>query len=1033
GPSAPRLERDVADVARTVGFTHVVTSQDTAAAPGLLARAETTVADAYLTPLLAAYVRRVAAALPGSALHLMKSSGGLSSAADFRGPDAVLSGPAGGVVACAMLGRAAGVEAVIGLDMGGTSTDVCRTEADVTALPRVFETRVAGVRLRTPMLQVHTIAAGGGSVCRFDGHRLSVGPHSTGARPGPLCYGDPAAHELALTDVALALGRLCRDRFPIPLSSAPVDRALQQLAETVSAAGEPRTPLQLAQGFVDIAVESMADAIHRISVARGHDVRTHALVVFGGAGGQYACAVASRLQIDTLLFHPLAGVLSAYGIGMAPVTWHGEAQLGGRVLSADAMDQAWREARRLASQGAAHLSRAAPDTPASAHRNRVSLGLRYRGTATELDVALAPASTLASLRAAFEAQHQQALGYARPEHSVEVTVTRVDVQTPTAARPQPDDDRGPTGSPVPARYGPMFVDGAMRDVPVYRREDLRPTMALDGPALVTEATATIVIDRGFSATVQPDGVLLARRKARADAALASARDEGRPDPVTLALYANRFMAVAEQMGVVLRRSALSTNIRERLDFSCAVFDPDGGLVANAPHQPVHLGAMGESVKAIAVQHPQPRPGDVFATNDPAAGGSHLPDITVVSPVHIDGRVAFFVASRGHHADVGGMTPGSMPPHSRRLSDEGVVFRGETIVSAGRLAVDRIQAVLASGPHPARAPADNLADLQAQVAANHAGAQALTRLVTRRGEAEVRRYMQHVQDHAAQRVRAAIASLAPGVRRFSDRTDDGVILAVTLTIDGGHLTVDFAGTGDAVEGNTNAPRAVCVAAVLYVLRVLVGTPIPLNRGCLEPVTLHIPEGSLLHPPPDRAVAGGNVETAQRIVDVLLGAFGVKAASQGTMNNLTFGDDTFGYYETLGGGEGATQGHDGRSAVHTHMTNTRITDPEILERRFPVRLHRFAIRRGSGGAGQFAGGDGLIRTLEALTPLQVGVLSDRREHAPFGLHGGQPGKTGHNLWIDAAGTTHALKGRAGRSLRPGERIEVLTPGGGGYGQP
>lgn len=1032
GHRAPQLEQQLAAVARDVGFTDVAMSHQVAADAGMLARGDTTVVDAYLTPKLRAYVAGVQAQLPGSTLSMMKSSGGLASAPSFRGRDAVISGPAGGVVACAALADVCGSEAAIGLDMGGTSTDVCRTAGRDQPLPRVYETTLAGVRVRTPMLAVHTIAAGGGSLCRFDGHRLSVGPHSAGAEPGPLCYGNPAAHELTLTDIALALGRLCDDRFALSLSRERVTEALQTLTARVQATGDPRDAMGVAQGLVTIAVESMAAAIHQISAARGHDPRQHALVVFGGAAGQYACAVADKLGIENLVFHPLAGVLSAYGIGLAPMSWEGQAEVGPQPLSPAALHRVRDQATMLTERGEAALRDAQDRRP---RQVLVTIGLRYTGTQTELSLSVDAETSVASLRRDFDALHTQQLGYARPEHPVETTVVRVDVQTQAQPlAPCPPTASGPL--PPPRKHTPMFVGGRCRQAAVYDRECIPAGATIRGPAIIAEATATLVIDPGFTASMRDDGILLAHRDAapaprRPGAPDPSRQPHDRPDPVTLELYANRFMATAEHMGTVLRRTALSTNIRERLDFSCAVFDADAGLVANAPHQPVHLGAMGESVAAVAAQHPACRPGDVFATNDPAAGGSHLPDITVVSPVHIAGAVAFWVASRGHHADVGGITPGSMPPHSKWLSEEGVVFAGERIVTHGSFDAARIDAVLRGGPYPARAPADNLADLQAQIAANQAGVARLAALVDRHGAPSVANAMRWVQDHAASRVAAAIGGLPDGQHEFVDHTDDGVAIAVRLTVDGEHLVVDFSGTGAAVVGNTNAPRAVTIAAVLYVLRVLVGEPIPLNRGCLRPVQLVIPPGSLLDPPPDRAVAGGNVETAQRVVDVLLAAVGAKAASQGTMNNLTFGDDTFGYYETIGGGEGATATVDGVSGVHTHMTNTRITDPEILEARFPVRVLEFGYRANSGGAGRRRGGDGLVRTLQVLAPLSVAILSDRRVHPPFGLDGGESGAPGHNAWVDSDGRTHQLRGRARVRLSAGDVVTLATPGGGGYG--
>lgn len=1016
------LERLVAEAARAEGFSHVSCSHEVAAEIGLQGRGDTTVVDAYLTPLLQAYLDGLQRALPGSRVQVMGSSGGLHPAARFRGRDAVLSGPAGGVVACAALARAHGHAAVIGLDMGGTSTDVCRVGE---TLPRVYETRVAGVRLRTPMLEIHTVAAGGGSCCRFEHGRFTVGPDSVGAEPGPLCYGRPHARALALTDVALVLGRLCDDRFPLALHPAPATRALEALRERLPAPWSERSIHAIAEGFFAVAVDGMAQALRQVSIARGHDARDHALVVFGGAGGQHACAVARRLGMRAVLVPPLPGALSAYGMGLAPLVWHGEADLGRVPLAAAIVDPMHARAATLMAQGHAVLEH--DGIPATRHEAHAHVELRYAGTETALAVPLGAAASdpdpAASLRAAFEAAHDRELGYARPDHPVEAVTLRVELHGRLDAPALP---RVPTGAalPAPLRHTRIWIDGAPLEAPVHARDALPRGPTLHGPALVLDDTGTLVLEPGWALHVAHDGSLaLHDGAATARPGLSTACD-----PVQLEIFANRFMSIAEQMGTVLRRTALSTNIRERLDFSCAVFDREGGLVANAPHLPVHLGAMGESVAAIAAQHPSPAPGDVFATNDPAAGGSHLPDITVVTPVHIGGALAFYVASRGHHADVGGITPGSMPPDSRTLEEEGVVFRGQRIVHGGALDTAGIMATLRGGPYPARQPAENLADLQAQIAANRAGVRLLEGLTQEHDPVVVAAYMQHVQDNAARAVAEAIGRLPDGRVAFTDHTDDGVPIAVALQIEGDHATIDFTGTGPAVAGNLNAPRAVTVAAVLYVLRCLVGEPIPLNRGCLRPVRLVIPPGSLLDPAPHHAVAGGNVETAQRVVDVLLAAVGVKAASQGTMNNLSFGDESFGYYETIGGGEGAGPAHPGTSGVHTHMTNTRITDPEVLEARFPVRLLRFGVRRGSGGAGLQHGGDGLVRQLELLAPLRVSILSDRRRNPPFGLAGGEPGAPGRNLHGD-----RVLPSRTTVDARVGDIVTIETPGGGGHGTP
>jgi 5-oxoprolinase (ATP-hydrolysing) len=1021
GHRARDLERTLGAWASEVGFTHVSLSHEVAAEIGLLGRGDTTVVDAYLTPALQRYLADLGEALPGSRLQLMQSSGGLTSPARFTGRNAILSGPAGGAVACAALAATRRTPAVIGLDMGGTSSDVCRAvdparTGEDAAVGRVYETRVAGVRVRAPMVEVHTVAAGGGSICRLDGDRLTVGPDSAGADPGPLCYGHPEARALALTDINLALGRLSADRFALPLSRARVDAALTDLAARL---GE-RTPPQVAQGFFDIAVEQMALAIRHVSVERGYDAADHGLVVFGGAGGQHACAVARRLGIDTVWLHPLAGVMSAWGIGLAPLSWHGEADLGGAAL-ASAPPLADAALEQLVDAGRRRMVEADGVDPTDITATR-RVDLRYAGTETAITIAWDDGR---ALRARFEATHARQFGYVRPGHGIEMTAARVElsaagpgVALPTIAKaaavPRPDADDADR----------LWFGGQWVPRPIYDREHIGAGAHVDGPALVLEPTATIVVEPGWRLVMHPDGIAELR-----DLHPSPPRPRGTGrDEIRLELFSNRFMAVAEQMGTVLRRTAVSTNIRERRDFSCAVFDVHGGLVANAPHMPVHLGAMGQTVEAVAARHPHPDAGDVFASNDPALGGSHLPDITVVSPVFVGGALRFFVASRGHHADVGGTTPGSMPPDATTLAEEGAVLSALRIVAAGRFDEDAVRAALLAGPHPARRVADNLADLQAQVAANEMGARLLRRMCDEHGADVITAYMQHLQDEAAAQVGRAIARLPDGDARFVDTTDDGTAIAVRIAVAGDRLHVDFTGTSGVHPGNLNAPRAVTVAAVLYVLRCLVDRPIPLNRGCLRPVTLVIPPGGLLDPQKLAAVAAGNVETSQRIVDVLWGALGLAAASQGTMNNLTFGDDSFGYYETIGGGEGAREGHVGESGVHTHMTNTRITDPEILERRFPVRLLEFSLRAGTGGRGRFAGGDGLLRRFEALAPLSVSILSDRRIRPPFGLAGGRPGQVGDNR---IAGVI--VGGRASAHIAVGDTFEIATPGGGGYGDP
>jgi 5-oxoprolinase (ATP-hydrolysing) len=1022
---APEFEREIGDVAHRIGFSHVSLSAEVANEIGMVGRGDTTVVDAYLTPLIREYVASLLGELPGSSLRIMQSSGGLTEAARFRGRNAILSGPAAGVVACAHLARETGCRRAIGFDMGGTSTDVSCYEGD---LEREYETEVAGVRLRAPMLAIHTVAAGGGSICRYNGFRFTVGPESAGAAPGPLCYGHPQARELALTDVNLALGRIVGDRFPFVLHRDRVDAALERFVAELAARGLKRTPADIARGLFAIANANMAEALRQVSVAKGRDVRDYALIAFGAAAGQHACPIARQLGIRTLIFDPYAGVLSAYGMGLADVTWHGEADAGRQALDQYLGDRLEPGYEQLTSKGREVLrAEGFPDREIDVVRR---IDLRYRGTDTTITLDVGHSSEK-ELRDRFDEAHRRLFGYARHEHVVEAEVIRVEVvghdrsleQQPSRLEPVSADS---ATLPKPQRTGEMWTGERFAEVPVYRREDLQTGTRLHGPALILEQAGTIALDRGFDLEVGANARIILRDLAP-EVAQAGTSQDGEVDPVLLEIFNNLFMSIATQMGNALRRTALSTNIRERLDFSCAVFDRGGGLVANAPHIPVHLGAMGESIKGILSEYPHPPPGWVFATNDPAAGGSHLPDITLVTPVHDDaGDIVFFTASRGHHADVGGISPGSMPPFSRSLAEEGVVLRALPVVRDGVLDEQVIMSALSSGPYPARNPHHNLADLQAQIAANQSGARLLRELMDRYGRDLVLAYMGHVQDNAAAQVAAEIARLDDGHYAFEDALDDGTPIGVAIRVHGNRMDIDFAGTGPEVAGNLNAPRAVTLAAVIYLLRTLVGVSIPLNSGCLRPVTISIPENSVLSPQPWRAVAGGNVETSQRIVDVLLGALGKAAASQGTMNNLTFGDATFGYYETIAGGAGATATSDGASGVHTHMTNTRITDPEVLESRFPVRLREFSLRNGSGGNGVHRGGDGVVREFELLAPMHVSILSERRMRQPFGLFGGQPGAAGHNLH-----NGRNVPGKVSFDGRVNDRIRVETPGGGGYG--
>jgi len=1057
----PAFEQKLLALAEQAGFGYASGSHEVARELGLLARSETAVVDAYLTPLLRNHVKELREALPNARLRFMQSSGGLTDAARFRGPTALLSGPAGGVVGAARVAQAAGFDCALGFDMGGTSTDVSLLRAG--AVDCCFETLVAGVRVKAPMLRVHTVAAGGGSLCRFDGMRLLVGPESAGSVPGPLCYarrdatGEPLASEPTLTDCNFALGRVQPDRFPFALAAEPAQRALDALAQRLQAAGFALDRDGVAAGFVEIANASMARAIAEVSVARGIDPRDCALVGFGGAAGQHVCAIARELGIRTLLLHPLAGVLSAYGIGVADTSWDGQRDAGRVALTARGglPDAVCALLDALAHEG----RRALVEEGFAAEQVRVErlLDLRYRGTETPLSVSASEAGDLDApafddrdfrdrdfkdrdfkdrdWAAAFAAEHAQRFGYTRPGREIEVVTARVRTSARSSKpleAPLRDAGAHAQGS-VPAtlrRERVWFPRVGRVEVPVFERESLAPGAAIEGPAIVLEDTGTLALDPGFTARLRTDGILVLEDVS--GAARPDPLDLSQPDPIRLAVFGNRFMSIAEQMGAVLRNTSVSTNIKERLDYSCAVFDASGGLVANAPHIPVHLGAMAETVGYVRGAFPGLRPGDVVVTNDPAHGGSHLPDVTAVTPVFCgDPRPAFFVASRGHHADIGGLTPGSMPSDSHTLEEEGVLLRAFLAVREGRFDEERLRAELSGARYPARSPDDNVAELEAMVAANRCGVTLLEELVRERGRAAVEVTMAQLQRATAEKVAREIGRLPDGVHRFADALDDGTPICVALTIAGGRMRIDFAGTGAAVAGNLNAPRAVVQAAVIYVLRALVAERIPLNGGCLDPVEIAVPASSLLDPPPGAAIVGGNVETSQRIVDVLLGALGKVAASQGTMNNVAFGDATFGYYETIGGGAGAGEGFDGASGVHTHMTNTRITDAEVLEARHPVRLLRFGLRRGSGGAGRWRGGDGVERHYEFLAPVTVSLLTERRVLAPWGLAGGEPGARGRNAVQRRDGRHEEVPGKATLSLAAGDRLIVETPGGGGFG--
>ena len=1030
----PAHEYQVAEIARALGFSAVAVSHEVSPTEGYIARGQTTAADAYLAVLVSRYIARLVADLAelgaNIRLELMQSHGGLAPAHAFRGTNGVLSGPAGGLVGMVRTGTEAGFPRLIGFDMGGTSTDVSLYNG---AYPRRHELRVAGVRLAVPSLDVHTVAAGGGSVLRYRDGRFAVGPDSAGAVPGPASYG--RGGPLAVTDCHVALGRLGPDFLPsvfgedgqAPLNPALARTGFAELAAQVTAEGRSMSMEAVADGFLTVAVDTMANAIKQVSLRIGLDPAEFALVSFGGAAGQVACRVADALSIQTVFIHPLAGVLSALGIGLAEARSLRRGTLGA-VLSATGVSRA----RTLADE----LARAARDSLGGTSISRMDYTAEVRTARSEVALPV-PLTDQQSMRAAFSTQYQRRFGYA-PETDCDWIISAI-----TAEAIGPSTAVGTvTGRPTDAatvRSVRCWFSGEWRTVNAYSRDQLPATARITGPALIIEHTATTVIEPGWQALHRADGTLVLERELALPAR--NTTDPAIVDPVLLEIFNGLYMHVAEQMGAVLQQSASSVNIRERLDYSCAIFDEAGRLVANAPHMPVHLGSMGASVRAVMARHAgHVRPLDAYLVNSPYAGGTHLPDLTVVSPVYLRDAVqpAFWVASRAHHADIGGITPGSMPPFSRTIDEEGALFEGERIVSDGILDREHVEALLSRGPYPARNIPQNLADLAAQLAANARGAAELSRLVRQHGEHVVAAYLGHVQHHAEMRVRAALRALpiaGQGPIRESIHLDGGERISVEVDVDAatGHVRVDFAGTSAQSNTNFNAPRAVCTAAVLYVLRTLVDDDIPLNEGCLAPLDLRIPIGSLLDPHPPAAVVAGNVETSQAIVDLLFGALGVLADSQGTMNNLTFGDADCQYYETIAGGAGAGPGFAGASGVQTHMTNSRLTDPEIFEARLPVRLEAFRYRLGSGGQGAFRGGDGLIRRIRFLRDLDVAILSNHRRLAPRGRAGGAPGACGVTRILGADGQQRLLGAADTAHVLSGDAIEIETPGGGGWGPP
>ena len=1071
----PAHEARVADLAREIGFPQISASHRVSPLMKLVARGDTTVVDAYLSPLLRRYVDRVAGELTGPdgsgpTLMFMQSNGGLTDARLFQGKDSMLSGPAGGVVGMVRTAGMAGFDKVIGFDMGGTSTDVSHhnaadfaasasetrdpaaSEAEAAgaeaasaagAYERTFESQVAGVRVRAPMLRIHTVAAGGGSILRFDGARFRVGPESAGADPGPACYrrGGP----LTVTDCNVMLGKLRADFFPAvfgpnadqPLDPAVVAEKFAALAGEVARATHApiRPPEEVAAGFLRIAVANMANAIKKISVQRGYDVTEYVLNCFGGAGGQHACLVADALGIRTVFLHPFAGVLSAYGMGLADVRALRERQIEMPLTDAalpaltDACDALGREA--AAEVRSQHV-------PAERIGLQRQVHLRYAGTDTALPVGLPDGGNAAGLRAAFEAAHRRRFGFAVADRDLIAEAVSVEAVGGTE-RPADSVIPAAAGPPAPPQHrGRAFMNGAWHDTPVFAREHLRPGQRIPGPAVVSEPTATTVVEPDWQAELHPTGaLLLTRRRPRQSRAAAGTE----ADPVLLEVFNNLFMSIAEQMGASLANTASSVNIKERLDFSCALFAPDGSLVANAPHVPVHLGSMGESIKSvIAATRGRMRPGDAYVLNAPYNGGTHLPDVTVMTPVFEHDpeggrppRILFYVASRGHHADIGGRTPGSSPPDSTTIHQEGVLIDNVRLVAGGRLREREMRALLESGPYPCRNPDQNLADLRAQIAANETGVRELNAMIGHFGLDVVHAYMRHVQDNAEESVRRVLDVLRDGA--FTYPMDNGCRIRVRIRVDRAArtATIDFTGTSPQHPGNYNAPAAVCKAAVLYVFRTLVGDAIPLNEGCLEPLRIVIPPRTILSPAYPAAVIAGNTEVSQGVADALYGALGVLASSQGTVNNFVYGNAAYQNYETIGGGTGAGPDHPGCDAVHSHMTNTRLTDPEVLEWRFPVRVEQFAIRRGSGGAGRYPGGAGIVRRLRFLDTMTMTTLSSHRVTDPYGLAGGAAGARGRDSVERADGSTEPLPGNAETEVRPGDVFVMETPGGGGYGPP
>jgi len=1025
-------EARLASIARELGFEQISVSHEVSALMKLVPRGDTTVVDAYLSPVLRQYVAQVDEQLRHNQrsprLMFMQSNGGLTDAYEFQGKDALLSGPAGGVVGMVRTAENANLHKLIGFDMGGTSTDVSHY---VGEFERAYETEVAGIRVRSPMMDINTVAAGGGSILHFDGSRLRVGPDSAGADPGPTCYGNNGP--LAITDCNVVLGKLRPEFFPAvfgsdghqPLDVTGTSKAFTELAQQITeATGIEQTETSVAQGYLDIAADNMANAIKKISIERGHDVTDYSLVCFGGAGGQHACMVADRLGIENIYVHPHAGVLSAVGIGLADVRQIRDETVE-QILDHENLQQLDPRWRELELKGTEYLQ--AQGIESSAQELRRRLSLRYQGSDTAL---LVPALTFDDVKTAFETHHTARFGFTSPQTPIiieSLQLEAVGIAEPLSVSEKNSQNEDPILGIFPTTMGDKTIN-----TPFLDRRNMVPGAPITGPAVLVEPNATTVIEPNWQGRVNADGDLFIERIAPQNQRPAVGTNV---NPVQLEIFNNLFMNIAEQMGVVLENTAVSVNIKERLDFSCAIFDPDGELIANAPHLPIHLGSMSEAIKSVIAHNPEMEPGDAYVLNAPYNGGTHLPDITVVKPIFDEttGERIFYVASRGHHSDIGGIVPGSAPADSTTIDEEGLVLDNVLLVQGGRFLEQEIRNLLTAGPWPARNPDHNIADLKAQVAACERGATELHHVINHYGLDVVHAYMGHVMENAEESVRRVIAALSDC--EFVGEMDDGNKIAVSIKVDLAERSavIDFTGTSDQHPGNFNAPKAVCRSAVLYVFRCMVNDAIPLNAGCLVPLDIRIPDPSMISPHPPAAVIAGNVETSQLLVDTLFGALGVIAGSQGTMNNFIWGNDQHQYYETICGGAGATSSADGASAVHTHMTNTRLTDPEILEWRHPVRVQHFKVRRNSGGYGAQRGGDGVVRRLQFLEPMTVNVLSSRRKVAPYGVDGGQDGLVGVNRLLRADGTTKELPGSTRVEVQPADCFEIETPGGGGFGAP